>query len=820
VFDSRRGHQFSLIVFLAHVKALPCHSRYTLVRYSYVSGSLTMNRQPRRGGALLSPSISLRSVRLDQARTRKKVMSAVFAFEIYFSRHKYGRMHYAALALALALLTSCGGSSTNSGSSTAAPTATLTATPTTITSGQTAMLTFSSTNATSGSINNGVGAVGTASPSQGIPVAPTSTGPITYVYTVTGPGGTATAQATVTVNQAPPPPTVTLTASPTTMLAGVPITLTWSASSSATSVVISASSGNNPGGVQPISGGSVSFLPPVSTTNTTITYTATAYGSNGQTPVTATATVTVNALNSFEGLTANLVTGGTGEDDIDPNGAIGTKQFMEYVNSSYQAYSKTSPYAPVWSSPQPIGTPWTGEPHCALQNIQLDAVVSFDRLASRWLIAAKTTVQNEYYFCIALSNTDDLTSPTFAWYTYYFDISSYLKIPPDDTSTYLPDWPKLGTWWNGYYAAMDMVDNSSGVQTENGALICAFNRSLMLTGNSSGTDNQSLMSCQAFDGPAAGGYLSHSLIPVDVDGTTAPPTGRDEYMVSIENPPLDNSTITSSEINLWDCQLNWNASTPLSCSNTQPAVQQYVPGCYTAIAPALTNCVPEPGIPSLGGLYVDSVGDRFMPRFAYRNFGSYESFFASHTILTGPGPDCTANCGQGQMQNQTGIRWYEFTGSGSGTPTISQQGMISPDITTYRFLPSIAQDSAGNVVVGYSTSTPAAYNPGINVSYWNANDPNGPATTPTEVTILTGEGEEVPILPGTQTVTNAGQWGSYATISVDPTDDCTFWYVNEYWPTTNDLGYPANWATNISYFQVPGCTPTPSGSAKKRHPSH
>jgi hypothetical protein len=498
---------------------------------------------------------------------------------------------------------------------------------------------------------------------------------------------------------------------------------------------------------------------------------------------------------------------------------VGTKQFMEYVNTSYQAYSKTAPYAPIWPTPQPIGTPWdqVNAAHCTDPKIQLDAVITFDRLASRWIIAAKTSVQDGYYFCIAVSNTDDLTLPTFAWYTYYFDISSSLIIPNSNPpQTYLPDWPKFGTWWNGYYAAMDMVDNANGVQVEDGVLICAFNRTLMLTGDLSGsTDDQSLMTCQAVENLTTNAYLEHSLIPADVDGTTAPPTGRDEYMVSIHNPLLGGTATSSLLINLWDCQLNWGPPATLSCANTQPAVQTYTPGCYTYGAPALTNCVPEPGLPApIGGLFVDSVGDRFMPRFAYRNFGSYESFFVSHTILTGPGPYCVTNCGQSQDQNQTGIRWYEFQGSGTGTPTISQQGTISPDTTTYRFLPSIAQDSAGNVVAGYSTSTPVT-NPGINVSYWNANDPNGPATSPTEVTILSSQGEEVPFIPSTGVITNAGQWGSYATITVDPVDGCTFWYVNEYWPTTVLTGEPASWATNISSFQVPGCIPATNGSVKK-----
>jgi hypothetical protein len=703
---------------------------------------------------------------------------------------------FALLSVLIIVLASCGGSSSNSGSnSSPLPTATLTATPSTFTAGSTASITlaFTSTNATSGTIS-GQGTVGVNSQI----VIPPPSATTTYVYTATGPGGSANASATVKVNPAPQI-SVSLTASPTPVLAGVPITLTWT-SQNATSVVLS----NNFGWEQGvISTGTYMPQPPPSATTT---YTATATGGFGQTPVTATATVTVSPMTSFQGLTAtgDQADGGTTEDDIDPNGAVGTKQFLEYVNTAYQGFDKST-FAPVWSTPQPINTPWLSTSPCGLGSkgqptIQLDAVVIFDRLASRWVIAGKTTVENDYNFCIAVSNTDDLTSSTFAWYPYFFDISSYLA--SGSGTTYLPDWPKIGTWWNGYYAAMDMVNVVNNAQTENGALICAFDRTSMLAGT---PQTSSMIACEVFQGPSGGGYLSHSLIPADVDGITPPPTGRDEYLVSIQNPPLDGSSTTSNAINLWDCQPpNWSEATPsLSCTDSQLSVQTYTPGCYTAALPAQTDCVPEPGLPApVGGLKVDSVGDRFMPRFAYRNFGSYESFLISHTVQTGPGlNDCTTNC---QDAQQTGIRWYELQGNGSNTPAISQQGTISPDTTNFRFLPSITQDQNGNVVAGYSTSSPAS-NPGISVSYWNLNDPSGPFTAPTEVSILTSQGEEVPFDPTTGDVLNSGQWGSYASITVDPTDDCTFWYVNEYWPTTIVTGEPASWATNISYFQIPGC---------------
>jgi hypothetical protein len=684
------------------------------------------------------------------------------------------------------------------------PSVTISANPASITTGSSTTLTVTATNATQVVLTDNVG-----DPAYTFPAATggtdvvSPTANVTYTATATGANGdTATNTVSVTVN-GPSPTMTSFSATPAAILAGQSITLSWT-SQNADYVVINASVGPSPGRV---AANATNYALPAPTQTTT--YSAVATTNAGQQSVPSTFMVSVNPITSFNGMDASQAEGGTTEDDIDPNGAVGDYQFLEYTNTSYQGYDKTS-FAPVWSAAQPMGTPWPTGTHCAGTQIQLDAVIIFDRIAKRWVMGAKTTVQGQggFYFCIAVSNTDDLTStnPPFAWYAYSFRLDPYLQ-NSTNTVTYLPDWPKLATWPEAnnpaYYAAMDTVNTVNNAQTENGVLVCAFDRTDMLTG--APQNSLKPMMCYQVKGPDTGGYLAHSLIPADVDGTTPPPTGRDEFMVSIQNPPIDNVSVSSPTINLWDFQLNW-ATPSFTLVGGAPSlvnVDPYQPGCYTAAFPAQTVCVPEQGVQSLGGgLFVDSVGDRLMPRFAYRNFGAYESFLVSHTVqspVNGQAP---------QDSKQTGIRWYEFLDNGSGAPALRQQGTVTPDITTFRFLPSIAQDKMGNVAVGYSVSNPLS-NPGINMSFWNLNDPSGPASAPTEITILDGStvGEEIPYAfnanpPGISTL---GQWGSYALMTVDPGDDCTFWYVTEYWPTTNLAGTPANWATNISNFQIPGC---------------
>ena len=166
-----------------------------------------------------------------------------------------------------------------------------------------------------------------------------------------------------------------------------------------------------------------------------------------------------------------------------------------------------------------------------------------------------------------------------------------------------------------------------------------------------------------------------------------------------------------------------------------------------------------------------------MPRLAYRNFGTYESFLVSHTVevvLGSKGP--------------TGIRWYELRGS--GTPALYQSGTISPGTGMFRFMPSIAQDHSGNAAVGYSVSSPSAH-PGIRESSWSLTT----NSQPVEVAIHKGAGDEE----------NSEIWGDYTSMTVDPVDDCTFWYVNQYL-RTNQIGSSIVWDTRIANFKVSACS--------------
>lgn len=170
-----------------------------------------------------------------------------------------------------------------------APTASISVSPQTITAGQSAVLTWSTTNATSILINNA-----SVAASGSITVQPTVT--TAYSLDATGPGGTATASATLTVKPAVPLRIVSFTAAPPTIRLGDSATLAW-ATEGAASVSI-----DHGVGTQPPSG-TTSVKP-----STTTTYTLTAFqGATGSTTQTLTVEVLTGAVIDVTALPQPLV---------------------------------------------------------------------------------------------------------------------------------------------------------------------------------------------------------------------------------------------------------------------------------------------------------------------------------------------------------------------------------------------------------------------------------------------------------------------------------------------------------------------------------
>ena len=307
--------------------------------------------------------------------------------------------------------------------------------------------------------------------------------------------------------------------------------------------------------------------------------------------------------------------------------------------------------------------------------------------------------------------------------------------------TDFPDYPKTAVWPGSYFITYNMFTPAGSFV---GAEVCAMNQAAMLIGAAA---NQ-----QCFTS-AYGGLLAG-----DVDGSTPPPGGEDETVVGLG--------ATATTLAVFRAHVDW--ATPQNSSFTGPTSLTVAP--YSTACGGGT-CVPQAGTSQL----LDSLGDRLMYRLAYRNFGDHESLVASHSVTAGSG---------------TGVRWYELRMSG-GVPALYQQGTYAPD-SSYRWMGSAAQDRSGDIVLGYSQSSASTY-PAIRVTGRSPGDPLGTMTEP-EATVFSGAGAQ----------TTYSRWGDYTSMSIDPTDDCTFWYTDEYEPATGNF----NWQTRLASFQMPGCGAT------------
>jgi hypothetical protein len=239
-----------------------------------------------------------------------------------------------------------------------------------------------------------------------------------------------------------------------------------------------------------------------------------------------------------------------------------------------------------------------------------------------------------------------------------------------------------------------------------------------------------------------------SLLPSDMDGTIQPAAGEPAFFMNFGKNVLQ----------LWTFHVDF--TTPTNSTFTGPALLPVL--AFTKRC--LHSCVVQPGTTQL----LDALGDRPMYRLAYRQFpNGVESLVFNHSIASG-------------------LRWYEIRNP-NGTPTVFQQGTFAPDTST-RWMGSIAMDQSGDMALGYSVSSKSVY-PSVYFTGRVATDAPGSM-----------EGEQL-IVSGLGSQDHLNRWGDYSAMTVDPVDDCTFWYTQEYVQSTGSF----NWNSRIASFSFPNC---------------
>ena len=277
-----------------------------------------------------------------------------------------------------------------------------------------------------------------------------------------------------------------------------------------------------------------------------------------------------------------------------------------------------------------------------------------------------------------------------------------------------------------------------------GTNICAYDRANMLLNNGA--------TAQCFFSRTVGG----SYLPADLDGSTPPPDGSPNFLVDINN--------SGQELRLVKFHVDW-------CNPNNSTLSDAVHIPVALFSPA------SGGVPQFGSTArLDTLGDRLMFRLAYRNFGDHESLVANHSVSAG---------------GRIGVRWYELRNP-NDVPYLYQQGTYMPDDGVFRWMGSIAMDQAGDIALGYSASSADIY-PAIRYTARTPDDPLG--TMEGETSIIEGGGSQQPA--------SRQRWGDYSSMTIDPVDDCTFWYTTEYYQTTGSI---FNWNTRIASFQFPSCS--------------
>jgi hypothetical protein len=473
----------------------------------------------------------------------------------------------------------------------------------------------------------------------------------------------------------------------------------------------------------------------------------------------AQATAAISApIANFEGLSNqdNFNAYGFRVNPPDPVGDVGPSHYVEMINLVFGVYSKTGTRL---AGPTPLGNLWADFAVEDCTDPSGDPIVVYDQLADRWILSQFTTAGPEFFNCIAISTTGD---PTGTYYRYAFS-----------TGLNFPDYPKYGVWTDSYV----ITTREFGPTVEYGIGVYALEKNKMVNG-----DPGARVASFFLDGndPAILPLVGDGLLPGDIDGKQKPKTDTAIPIVGTQDDGGGYGA-TFDALNIWDLYVKWNSAATASLSlKSQLPVASF--DSIFPCAPTSRDCLPQPGITN-PAQYLDILSYRQRPtwRLAYRNFKDYEALVTNQSVEALPGV--------------AGVRWYEIRRDAAGTYSLFQQGNYAPADGVHRWMGSIAQDKNGNAALGYSVVNGTTVFPGIRYTGRLAGDPLGQMTQG-EGVIINGS--------GVQTTTNS-RWGDYTSMNVDPVDDCTFWYVNEYYTAAGQASSAAGWQTRIASFKLPGC---------------
>ena len=431
----------------------------------------------------------------------------------------------------------------------------------------------------------------------------------------------------------------------------------------------------------------------------------------------------------------------------DTNAAVGDTQVVEWVNVCYAVFDKST--GALIAGPFAGTNFWQGFGAPCETNNDGDIIIQWDKTNHRWLASQNVFNGPPYYTCVAVSQTADATG---SYFRYTFPQPGF------------PDYPKWGLTPSVYYQTQNIFDPILVF----GVNVCAYDAKSMLKGSSKATQ------VCIFDN-SNGTYFDDSMLPADDDSDSGP-THSEVLLGSIDN-------FLPGDTHVYEYVFSVNFGNPAksTLAGVDGSMPISVPAFNLAICPSgsgfTTACVPQPNVPSVGTVKLQTLGDRLMYRLARFEAHGTQHFLVNHSVN-----DTTA----------VAARWYEFRAQGKNSTSLSlYQSGQTPDDGHYRWMGSVAMDQAGDIALGYSRSSAMAGDyPSLYYAGQTAGDPLG--TTETEALIKQGSGSQI---------NTDDRWGDYSSMALDGSDSCTFWYTNEYYPATGRFA----WATWLASLKFPNC---------------
>jgi subtilisin-like proprotein convertase family protein len=438
--------------------------------------------------------------------------------------------------------------------------------------------------------------------------------------------------------------------------------------------------------------------------------------------------------------------GFSGATPPDTVGDVGPSHYVQAVNASRIAvYDKTGALLPGFpidlDSLAPSGACTSGAG---------DPIVLYDWLADRWLLQEFTGGGT---LCLYVSTTADPTG------TYHF----YSFTPPS-----FPDYPHYGVWPDAYYATTNEAGGGGNQTTY------AFDRVAMLAGAAATMQRLTVV-------PPVTAYGFQTLTAADHDGAAAPPGGAPGiFMRHYDDEAHDVSPSPAIDyLEMWEMSVDFaNAANTTVTALPRVAITDFNSWMINYTTFFSTS---QPG----SGTLLDAIREVILQRLVYRNFGTHEALLGVFATNRDP-----ATSGSNVEQ---GSRWFELRRSGGGW-ALHDEGTFGGDTNSASanfFMGSVAMDAQGNVALGYSKTDVGASPvfPSLGFTGRLAGDPAG-TLAPENDAVLGGA------------ASSSGRWGDYAAMSVDPADDCTFWFTSEYIPGGPTGG---SWGTRIASFAFDEC---------------